>query len=67
MYNEDGLIYEAQQNEQMIIGLMLASRPRYYEIRNKLDIAMFTDAATTAAFRAIMKVEKEKSQAEKIH
>ncbi len=59
MYNEDGLIYEAQQNEQMIIGLMLASRPRYYEIRNKLDIAMFTDAATTAAFRAIMKVEKE--------
>lgn len=59
MYNDDGVIYEAQQNERILIGLMLSSKQQYYDIRNQLDIAMFTDAATIDAFKAIIQAEKD--------
>ncbi len=59
MYNNDQLIYDAQQHEHMVIGLMISSEEFYCDIRDRLTAEMFTDHEAISAFNAIQLAEKE--------
>lgn len=59
MYNDDGVIYEAQQNEKIVIGLMVSDRNQYYDLRRQLELDMFTDMQTKEAFKAMLQAEND--------